>query len=332
VELRGLMARFEALAANWWLLMQRYKLLTALTSGYGQVASVFPIVVAAPRYFAGLVPLGVLVQTAGAFGSVQGALSWFVDTYADLASFRATVQRLATFRRAIEEAHTVASSGLQSLPGEACCYDMRGVSIALPEGREILRSTDLMLRPGDTLLLTGPSGCGKSTLLRALAGIWPFGRGHVVRPSGRVMFLPQRPYIPLGTLRQAVSYPASADAYPHEAVADALRAAGLGTLLDRLDDQENWHLRLSGGEQQRLAIARALLARPDWLLLDEATASLDPASGEELYAMLRQRLPGMAIVSVAHLPAVARFHQRRVQLQHGTGGVTDVFETEAAPA
>jgi vitamin B12/bleomycin/antimicrobial peptide transport system ATP-binding/permease protein len=325
-EKRGLLTRFEALAANWWQLMRRYKMLTALTAGYGQVASVFPIVVAAPRYFAGQIPLGALTQTSGAFGQVQGAMSWFVDTYAALASWRATVERLSTFRRAIDAAHERAGEGVHVGAGAGAGYALSDATLALPNGEELLRGAELNLRPGESVVISGRSGSGKSTLFRALAGIWPFGRGEVHRPASSTMFLPQRPYLPLGTLRHAVTYPAPAGAHPDEELREVLGAVGLGTLADRLDEEENWSQQLSGGEQQRLALARALLARPDWLFLDEATASLDPESEAALYGLLNQRLPGTTIISIAHRPAVAAFHARHLVFRRPPEGPGQLVE------
>jgi putative ATP-binding cassette transporter len=331
-EKRGLLVRFEALAVNWWELMQRYKLLTALTAGYGQVASVFPIVVAAPRYFAGLVPLGALTQTAGAFGQVQGAMSWFVDSYADIASWRATVERLATFYRAIEAARGAAGEGVHLTSGTGPGYSLQHATLALPDGAALLQDADLTLRPGESVVISGRSGSGKSTLFRALAGIWPFGRGEVRRPAGGTLFLPQRPYIPLGTLRHVVSYPAPADAYTEASVREVLDAVGLGALAGRLDEEASWGQQLSGGEQQRLALARALLARPDWLFLDEATASLDPEGEVSLYRLLRERLPATTIISIAHRPAVGEFHDRRLVFQRGAQGPGRIVEQQAAVA
>ncbi|CAH2599090.1 ABC transporter ATP-binding protein/permease [Rhodovastum atsumiense] len=319
-EQRGLLARFEALAANWWQLMRRYKYLTALTAGYGQIASIFPIVVAAPRFFAGEITLGALTQTAGAFGQVQGALSWFVDSYTTIAAWRATVERLATFQRAITTARAAADEGVHLQSGSGEGYELRGATLALPSGEALLQDADVALRPGEPVIVTGRSGSGKSTLFRALAGIWPFGRGEVRRPAGRTLFLPQRPYIPLGTLRHVVTYPAPVTAHSDAELHDALAAVGLDRLAAQLDDEENWAQHLSGGEQQRLALARALLARPDWLFLDEATASLDPEAEAALYALLRQRLPETTIVSIAHRPAVAGFHERHLVFERGPEG------------
>ncbi len=319
-EKRGLLARFGALTENWWAIMTATKRLTFFTAGFTQVASIFPIVVAAPAYFAGRIPLGGLIQTSSAFGQVQGALSWFVDNYARLTEWRATVERLTGFRRAIEAARA-ATDGVRVAPGADPAVVLKDVTISLPGGRVLLRDASLRLEKGEAVLITGASGSGKSTLFRALAGIWPFGQGTTHIPDGaRALFLPQRPYLPLGSLRRAVCYPLDATSVPDDAVRDALSAAGLPHLLDRLDEEDAWDRRLSGGEQQRLAIARALLVKPDFLFLDEATASLDPAGEEALYRLVAERLPGTAVLSIAHRPAVAQFHGRRLVVAEGALG------------
>jgi putative ATP-binding cassette transporter len=332
-EQEGIIARFGALMANWWELMRRYKLLIALTAGYGQVASVFPIVVAAPRYFAGLIPLGALTQTAGAFGQVQGSMSWFVDSYAAIATWRATVERLSTFHRAIVAARAAAAEqGVTAEAAAGSAYALHDATIALPNGERLLDHAELALPAGRSVVITGRSGSGKSTLFRTLAGIWPFGSGHVQRGGGSHLFLPQRPYIPLGTLRHAVCYPAQVSDFDEATVVEALEVAGLGTLAGRLDHEENWSQLLSGGEQQRLAIARALLTKPDWLFLDEATASLDPEAEASLYATLRRRLPTTTIVSIAHSPAVARWHDRHLTFQRGPEGPGRLVEAQPRAA
>jgi putative ATP-binding cassette transporter len=331
-ERRTLLQRFTALADNWWQLMQRYKFLNALISGYGQIAVIFPIVVAAPRYFAGLIPLGAVTQTAGAFGEVQGAMSWFVDTYSTLAAWRATVERLSTFYKAIQAARAAAFHGVKTEAETGSAYALHGATIALPDGQELLSTADLTLRPGAPILITGRSGAGKSTLFRAFAGIWPFGSGGVQRAEGRTLFLPQRPYIPLGTLRHAVAYPAHAHDYSDAEMRAALTDVGLAHLIPRLDDEDNWSMRLSGGEQQRVALARALLAKPDWLFLDEATASLDPESEAALYETIRQRLPHTTVVSIAHRPAVKAFHARHIVLEREPGSKGRLVEMERQAA
>ena len=313
-EKRGLSSRFKALMENWWGIMVATKRLTFFTAGFTQVASIFPIIVAAPAYFAGRIPLGGLIQTSSAFGQVQGALSWFVDNYARLTEWRATVERLTGFTRAIAAARA-ADDGVRAAPGTTAAVTMEGVTLALPDGRVLVTDAALRLAPGEAVVLTGASGSGKSTLFRALAGIWPFGRGAVAIPAGsRLLFLPQRPYLPLGTLRRVVGYPLDAATVPEAEIRATLAAVGLPQLADRLDEEDAWDRRLSGGEQQRLAFARALLVKPDFLFLDEATASLDPPAEAALYALLRESLPGAAILSIAHREAVARFHDRALRL------------------
>ncbi|MCK8783006.1 ABC transporter ATP-binding protein/permease [Roseomonas sp. NAR14] len=351
-EHRGLAERFRALMENFWSIMVTTKRVTFFTASYSQVAIIFPFVVAAPAFFAGKVTLGGLFQISSAFGQVQGSLSWFVTSYRDLADWRATVRRLTGFDAALAAARAAAAEGPALREGPA--LGVEGLGLDLPDGRRLLADAALTVRPGESVVITGASGSGKSTLLRAIAGIWPFGRGTVTRPlaragedqagedpaggapaqpvgtataGGTALFLPQRPYLPLGTLRRAVCYPADAARYTDAEIGAALEKAGLGALRDRLDEVSAWDRRLSGGEQQRVALARALLLRPDWLFLDEATASLDPAAEQHLYRVLKQELPGTALVSVAHRPAVAEFHDRRVQVKDG-----GLVEAAAAPA
>jgi putative ATP-binding cassette transporter len=328
-EQRGLKHRFGAVAENWWAIMRRTKLLNGLVAGYSQVAVVFPIIVAAPRFFAGKMELGELTQTAGAFGQVQTAMSWFVTSYSALASWRATVHRLATFQTAIEDART-RQGGPRLAPAPDAGYALSDVTLRLPDGRALIEHADLRVEPGEWVVITGRSGLGKSTLFRAFAGIWPFGTGTVSQPPGTAMFLPQRPYLPLGSLRQAVTYPVAPETYPDAAVVAVLRQAGLAALVARLDQEDSWSQRLSGGEQQRLALARVLLARPDWLFLDEATASLDPQAEAELYATIRRTLPDTTVVSVAHRPSVAALHDREVQFRREGDGPARLVEPSPA--
>ncbi len=319
-EQRGLSGRFHEVATNWWAIMQRTKLLNALIAGYGQAAAVFPIIVAAPGYFAGRVALGGMMQTVNAFGQVQSAMSWVVTSYSVLANWRATVERLATFDREIVRARAAAGTGVALAAAEGTGYRLDDVTLSLPDGRVLMEHADLALERGASVVVTGRSGSGKSTLFRALAGIWPFGAGEVRRPSGTSLFLPQRPYFPLGTLRHAVAYPGEPGNFSASEIEAAMRHAGLDALLPRLDDEEKWGQVLSGGEQQRLAVARALLLRPDWLFLDEATASLDPESEAELYAALKRELPNTTLVSIAHRDSVVALHARRLVFQRNDDG------------
>jgi putative ATP-binding cassette transporter len=316
-EKRGLTQRFSKLMLNWWDIMRATKRLTFFTAGYGQVASIFPIVVAAPAYFAGRMPLGGLIQTSSAFGQVQGALSWFVDNYARLTEWRATVERLSGFTHAVAKARK-ADGGPRSAKATMNELALRDITLSLPDGRVLLSGAQMTVTPGEAVLINGPSGSGKSTLFRAIVGIWPFGSGTISLPrDARALFLPQRPYLPLGTLKRAVCYPEDEARFTDAGIVAALEEAGLGHLTARLNEADSWGQRLSGGEQQRLSFARAFLQRPDWLFLDEATASLDPEAEEALYERLKRALPGLTMISIAHRPAVARFHDRVLRVEEG---------------
>ena len=323
-EKDNLTQRFTAVMANWWEIMRRQKLLNSLVAGYSQVAGIFPIVVAAPRYFAGQIPLGGLTRTAGAFGEVQGALSWVIDAYTgnsqSIPVWRAEIARLTLFLGAVHAARGLSGAGVKLAPGQASGWEAHDLTLSLPDGTVLLDGAALSFPKGRATLITGRSGAGKSTLFRALAGIWPFGAGTVQRPPGTYLFLPQRPYVPLGTLRHALTYPAASGAYSDEAVRATLADVGLGAFAPALDDTENWSQRFSGGEQQRLSIARALLLKPDWLFLDEATSNLDPEAEGELYRLLREHLTGTTLVSIAHRESVGRYHDARLVLGRSAGG------------
>jgi putative ATP-binding cassette transporter len=317
-ELRGFRTRFGAVVDNWWAIMKRQKLLTFFTVGYNQAAVVFPFVVGAPRYFSGAIQLGGLVQISNAFGQVQGALSWFIGAYTDFAAWKATVDRLTGFHNAIfltqEESRTGAGPAVVV---DATIDDLviRDLELGLPTGRVLVSGINARIERGERVLIKGPSGSGKSTLFRAIAGIWPFGAGQVRRPREfRSLFLPQRPYFPIGTLRQVVSYPAAAETFSNAQLLDALAAAGLDHFADRLDEQENWAQQLSGGEQQRVAIARALLQKPAWLFLDEATSALDEPSQKSIYQLLTKWLKDTTIISIAHRSALSDFHGKLFEL------------------
>ncbi|MDP4025709.1 ABC transporter ATP-binding protein/permease [Methylobacterium sp. NEAU 140] len=309
---------FHAIIANYVQIIYRRIKLIAFTFSYRQLSVVFPLIIAAPSFFAKKITLGALQQTGDAFSNVQNSLSFFVNAYTTLAAYKANTIRLGSFRRAMTKAEALAAAGYGLAQGNDTAGDVtaKGLALALPGGREIIQADALALPKGAATLVTGPSGSGKSTLFRAIAGIWPFGRGRIDVPAGQsALLLPQRPYIPLGTLRGAVVYPNGADQFTDAAIREALTAAQLPHLVDHLDETDTWERRLSGGEQQRLAIARALLAKPEWLFLDEATASLDEPSEATLYRMLRERLPGTTIVSIGHRSTLDAFHDRRVVLE-----------------
>jgi vitamin B12/bleomycin/antimicrobial peptide transport system ATP-binding/permease protein len=314
-ERRRLDSAFGRIFGTWWDFMRYNKRLTWFTAFYGQAAGVFPLVVASPRYFMGAIPLGVLTQTAGAFGQVQGSLSWFVNVWPTLAEWKATIDRLTTFGETMEAARavTAASSGYTIERCDQPVLRLSDVEVALPDGQLLLDQVDLEVRQGDRLVIQGPSGSGKTTLFRVLAGLWPYGRGLIQLPKDfRALFLPQKPYLPVGTLRDALCFPDRADSHSLVAICEALAVTGLERLADRLDEERFWPPVLSPGEQQRLAVARALLVRPDWLFLDEATAALDDAMEAKLYRLLQERLPDAAIISIAHKPSVIAYHDCRL--------------------
>jgi putative ATP-binding cassette transporter len=310
-----LLDRFGRLVGNWMAIMTRTKRLTFLTAGYGQVASVFPIIVISPAYFAGAVQLGGLTQTASAFGSVQGALSFFVDAYRRLAEWGAVIERLNGFDQSVAAARAVAVTPpvIEVTPGDGAAVTFKDLVVRLPNGAPLVNATDISIATGDKVLVTGPSGSGKSTLFRALAGIWPFGTGTVVVPKdAKVMMLPQRPYFPIAPLAAAVAYPAEPGTYDNAQVAELIAAVGLPALVSRIEEEAHWNRMLSLGEQQRLGIARAILFAPDFLFLDEATASLDEAAEAAVYRLLEQRLPRTTIVSIGHRSTLIAFHRRRL--------------------
>ncbi|MGA8760976.1 MAG: ABC transporter ATP-binding protein/permease [Stellaceae bacterium] len=314
-ELDTFRTRFARIVGNWWGIIKRRKKLTWFTTGYGQLAIIFPFVVAAPRYFDKVIQLGGLMQIASAFGQVQDSLSFIVTSYTEIAQYQAVVQRLSGFRGRMEE---IAAEQRAPQPiaiergGEGVEID--ALHLDLPDGRSLHQNVALKASAGDALLVTGPSGAGKSTLLRAVAGLWPFGRGRIRVTDGRTLFLPQRPYLPLGTLADAIAYPGAAVELPRDGLVDALRAVGLPHLVNQLDEEGNWAQRLSIGEQQRLAFARVLLMRPEIVFLDEATSALDEAAEMSLYRLLRDASWQPTIVSVGHHGSLRRYHDAIVDL------------------
>jgi putative ATP-binding cassette transporter len=314
-----LMDRFAAVVSNWLRIMTMTKRLTFFTEGYKQVSNVFPVVVASPAYFAGLFQLGGLTQTASAFERVQNSLSFFINVYAQFAEWRAVVERLSGFEASIAAARAL-QTGATSLPVQRRKaideIEMRDLAIRLPSGKALLAADEIAFAPGDRVLVNGPSGAGKSTLFRAIGGIWPFGSGSVSIPQGaRVLVLPQRPYLPIGSLAAAVCYPASPDQFDAATIRDAVVAVGLPAFADRLTEEAHWNRMLSLGEQQRIALARAILQAPDFLLLDEATASLDEPAEAALYKLLQERLPRTTTVSIGHRSTLAAFHRRNLVME-----------------
>jgi putative ATP-binding cassette transporter len=313
-EYRNFRARFADVITTWWAKMLKQKQLGWFQSFYGQVAIIFPFLVASPRFFSGAIPFGQIFQIASAFGQVQGALSWFIDAYPTFANWKATVDRLTSFTEALERARAEAGQmDGDREEGEPAVLALERLELDLPQGKPLLAGATLTFKQGESVLVTGPSGAGKSTLFRAIAGIWPYWKGKISLPKGaKLLFLPQRPYLPIGSLKHAAGYPAEAAGLSDDAVRESLVAVGLAHLAQDLAREENWAQLLSGGEQQRLAIARALLNRPDWLFMDEPTAALPDDAQAALYKLLKEKLPGTTLVSIGHREGLAEFHPRRL--------------------
>ena len=328
VERGQLDMRFSKVLGNYLMLIKSQKNLIWFTVGFGQAAVVFPFVVAAPRFFSGAIQLGQLMQISSTFSRVQDSLSWFVDNYSTLAAWRATTDRLTSFEdsfRALAHVHNTL------LATDSVALSAPDLTLALPTGAVLLAHANLQADPGDSVLLQGPSGSGKSTLFRAIAGIWPFASGTIARPPN-AMFIPQRPYFPNGPLRDALAYPEPAANYSDAQLNQALADALLPHLSNHLNDSDAWGQKLSGGEQQRLAIARVLLKKPAWVFADEATSALDPAAEETLYKKLIALVQSTkgAIISIAHRPSVAAFHAQTWTLERQPEGAPAAYQVKAS--
>ncbi|MBY0336102.1 MAG: ABC transporter ATP-binding protein/permease [Acetobacteraceae bacterium] len=324
-ERRGLKEQFTEVAGRLRDLMRSQRNLMWLTSAYGTLAMIFPTVVASPGYFAGAITLGVLMQIGAAFGEVQRSLSWFVDSFPKLAEWRSAVTRLVTFQDALSNLDALVADpeqptiNVREEEGDRLVF--RGLEVAFANGTTVIADAEAEIHAGERVLIKGESGTGKSTLFRAIGGLWPWGAGEIVTPPrAQMMFMPQRPYLPLGSLRVALAYPAGPEAYDDAAMSAALDRVGLGRLSERLDEVERWDRVLSLGEQQRLAFARLLLHRPKWVFMDEATAALDEANQDAMMNLVIEELPEVGLVSIGHRPGLEVFHTRTLQLQRAEGG------------
>ncbi len=308
--------------------------LTWITSGTGWLSLVVPILVAAPAYFGGALTLGGLIMVAGAFAQVQGAMRWFVDNFSRLADWRAAIHRVARFREALDELPAI-EEGAEEIkhalhPDGHLAFE--GVRILLPDGHIVIEDASVSVMPGERVLIVGETGGGKSTLFRAVAGLWPWGSGTILTPKPESMaFLPQRPYLPLGTLRNALTYPGAPGAFSDAEVRQALERCGLGDLIGKLDQVDRWDKELSLGEQERLAFARVLLHKPGWVFLDEATAALDEDSQSRVMSLFNDELKNTTVLSIGHRPDLAAYHTRTLQLVHGVNGDRLRLKPEAAP-
>lgn len=319
--------RFAALYSNFKRLIRsnaRYVLYQLL---FSQLAYGLSLVLASPRYFQGAIALGALVQISNAFERVNEALSWLIGTYPVYAEWRANTDRLVEFSRAMEvDALPSAATHLRASPDEST--ELRQVRISLPDGSDLIAPATLRLKPHQSVMFRGPSGSGKSTLFRALAGLWPFVSGEIHRPAhARMLFLPQRPYMPIGSLRDAIWFPEPASPRRDGDAVAALAAVGMNGMATRLDESAHWAQIMSPGEQQRIAIARALLLKPDWLFLDEVTAAHDECEEAELYRRLTEALPDTTIISIGQRRSLEAFHDRQIVLDCSRGRPTRIVAT-----
>ncbi|WP_439849919.1 ABC transporter ATP-binding protein/permease [Pseudomonas syringae] len=314
-ENQRLSGRFTMIWNNFRTSMKVQKRLTFFTSGYAQIALIFPFIVAAPRYFAGKIELGDLMQINSAFGNVQENFSWFISAYSTLASWRATSDRLLSFRQAMTD-HEAQQPAIETIPGDDALV-LRDLGLSIVGGRQLLSDANLQMGAGERVMLSGRSGSGKSSLLRALGGLWTDGAGRIQLPAGAALFLPQRPYLPIGTLREAMSYPQPAEHYSADRFAEVLIQCRLEHLVPHLDESNHWQRFLSPGEQQRVAFARALLIAPRWLYMDEATSAMDEEDEAAMHRAIIDGLPGLGLLSVGHRTSLKRFHGRHVRVEGG---------------
>ncbi|MBS0524914.1 MAG: ABC transporter ATP-binding protein/permease [Proteobacteria bacterium] len=299
--------------------------LSLLTSSLAYLAPIVPLIVALPRYLSGQIQLGGLMQTAQAFSSVQWALSWLIDNFPRFAEWRASTNRVVHLHEALtdlEESHEMAEHERIKLhePTESDLLVMRELGLTRPSGETLVAEAEIEIGRPERVLIRGQSGSGKSTIMRAVAGVWPWGRGDIHLPKGSILFMPQKPYFPLGTLREALCYPKAPEGITDEVLKETLHKVGLDHLKERLDETERWDLILSGGEQQRVAFARTLVHKPDWIFMDEATSALDEAGQEMVMKLLIEELPETSIVSIGHRPGLEVFHTRELTLVPGEQG------------
>ena len=329
-HLRGARHFFTIIRANWYHYMHRIKALGFSQTIYAQVGIIFPVIVAVPRYFSGQITFGAIMQVLRAFGELRESLSWFIDNYSTWAELRGSSTRIFNLEKDLNRVDQLhAQSNLHVAVNNVGGVALTHATLARPQKTEDGRLSELpqvvdldwQITQGERWLVTGASGSGKSTILRAVAHLWPFGQGHIDVPSkGKMLFLPQKPYMPIGSLREALSYPDAPERFNEAAYETALEMAQLSHLKTRLDEHNNWSWLLSGGEQQRLSFARLFLQRPQYVFLDEATSALDEENEKTLYQTMLAFLPDMTLVSVSHHPQLTQFHHKRLHLEQDGAG------------
>ena len=324
-ERAGLDGAFTTVRKRWYELMMQYFRTTIVSQSSNGLAPVIPILLCAPKYVAGAMTLGEVMQAVSAFMIVQAAFSWLVENYPRLADWTASASRVASLWVSLDRLQRAESEGTTGRivrnQAEGGALRLRDVSVTLDDGSAVVNEADIKIARGEKVLVVGESGTGKSTLVRAIAGLWPWGSGEIELKFEGLFFMPQKPYVPLGTLRRAVAYPLSPEEADEATVRTAVEEVGLGHFLDRLDeDTATWEHILSGGEKQRLAFARVLIQRPETIIMDEATAALDPPSQEQMMRLLLERLPEATVISVGHRPELEAFHTRKLVLEYRADG------------
>lgn len=315
-EHKHLMTNFVDVFENYWKIMVRQKMLGWFTSGYNQIAIIFPILVASPRFFARQIQLGGLMQIAQAFGQVQSSLSYIVNSYPSLASWHAVADRLITFEHNISFIETLQQDNNKILINQAANLKVEGLSILLPDNKTPLVSDlNISLNRSERLLVVGSSGIGKSTLIRTIAGLWPFGNGQIfLPPKDKLLFLPQKPYLPVGSLKDVLVYPNGDPNIDDDVLRDLLVSLNLKHLVDHISEVNMWSQILSLGEQQYLAFGRIFLQKPEWIFMDEATSALDEKSERLLYDRLKNDLPDSAVISVGHRSSLISYHETKLTI------------------
>jgi vitamin B12/bleomycin/antimicrobial peptide transport system ATP-binding/permease protein len=336
-ERAGIDRSLHTVLRRWRELCRQHMKTTIVSQGSSIIAPVIPLILCAPKYLDGSMSLGQVMQAASAFTIVQAAFSWLVDNYPRLADWNASARRIASLMvslDALEKAETGENfNRIKRGETNDAAMKLLDLSVALDDGTAVVDDTEVVIMKGERVLVAGESGTGKSTLVRAIAGLWPWGGGEIqIQHDSRLFLLPQRPYVPTGTLRRAAAYPGAAEDWTLEEIAEVLDKVGLGHLKDRLEEDAPWDQTLSGGEKQRLTVARVLLHRPDIIVLDEATSALDPKSQDELMKLLSEAMEGLTIISVGHRPELEQFHSRKLVLERRSGGAKLVSDIELQKA